>query len=182
MSGHSLGGYQIVSAVSPRTHERSHAGDTYLSRTRGWSNLEIVRDVLVDKITFTSDDPLRVSGDSFNHKKQVYSVQVNEEVVLCGGILGSPALLERSGFGWREVLESLGIPLLVENENVGEILQDHLMTGVSFELKDGIETGDRFRDPKNVQSALRQYQESRMGPLAAAFANFAYMSLFNADN
>lgn len=48
------------------------------------------------------------------------------EVIVCCGATESPALLQRSGIGPRELLESLGIAVEVDLPGVGANLQDHI--------------------------------------------------------
>ena len=48
------------------------------------------------------------------------------EVVLCGGAINSPQLLQLSGVGDPELLRGLGIPVIADVPGVGENLQDHL--------------------------------------------------------
>lgn len=177
MSGHSLGGYQITSSIDPRKRERSHAGNTYLGQGRDRPNLEVVTGALAERVLLTTDDPPRADGVSFTHQGKEYSVQAAKEVILCSGTFSSPGLLERSGIGRPDVLQNLDIPVMVRNESVGENLQDHIMAAVSFELKDGIDTTDNFRDPSYIQAAMAQYQESRTGPMTGACVNFAYTPL-----
>lgn len=55
-----------------------------------------------------------------------------DEVVLCAGALDSPAILLRSGIGPRAQLEELGIEVLVERDDVGANLHDHLLAPVVF--------------------------------------------------
>jgi fatty acid photodecarboxylase len=57
---------------------------------------------------------------------------VGGEVVLTGGALASPQLLMISGIGPAEHLRSLSIPVVYDNPNVGENLQDHPAAVVSF--------------------------------------------------
>ena len=52
------------------------------------------------------------------------------EVVLCAGAIGSPQILMLSGIGPRDQLRALGIDVLVDAPEVGENLQDHLITQV----------------------------------------------------
>ena len=55
--------------------------------------------------------------------------------------------LELSGIGQRERLESLGIPVVIDNPNVGENLQDHVSSYISYELADGNSSGDVLVNP-----------------------------------
>lgn len=57
----------------------------------------------------------------------------------------------------------------MDSPGVGENLQDHLMTGVSFEVADGVVTGDALvrKEPGTLELAMQMYQEHRAGPLAS---------------
>jgi choline dehydrogenase len=57
------------------------------------------------------------------------------EVILSGGVIGSPQLLELSGIGQAERLKALGIEPVIELPAVGENLQDHYLVFVSQNLK-----------------------------------------------
>ncbi len=48
------------------------------------------------------------------------------EVILCGGAINSPQLLQLSGIGNASELEALGVPVVHDLPGVGENLQDHL--------------------------------------------------------
>ncbi|WP_407176628.1 GMC family oxidoreductase [Bradyrhizobium sp. STM 3562] len=52
-------------------------------------------------------------------------VRANKEVILAGGAYNSPQLLQLSGVGAPELLQSLGIPVRHALPGVGEGLQDH---------------------------------------------------------
>lgn len=48
------------------------------------------------------------------------------EVILCGGAINSPQLLQLAGIGAAAELRALGVPSVVDLPGVGENLQDHL--------------------------------------------------------
>ncbi|KAJ4748019.1 Glucose-methanol-choline (GMC) oxidoreductase family protein [Rhynchospora pubera] len=54
------------------------------------------------------------------------------EVILCAGALGSPQLLLLSGVGPRAYLATWGIPVAVDNPDVGEYLYDNPRNGISI--------------------------------------------------
>jgi choline dehydrogenase-like flavoprotein len=56
---------------------------------------------------------------------EVREVYAKKKVILCAGSSGTPNILERSGIGDPEVLEPLGIEVIVNNPNVGEHLINH---------------------------------------------------------
>ena len=47
-------------------------------------------------------------------------------MLLCGGSINSPQILQLSGIGPGALLQSLGIPVLHDLPGVGENLQDHI--------------------------------------------------------
>lgn len=56
------------------------------------------------------------------------------------GSLKTPQILELSGVGNRTLLESFGIPVVMDLPEIGENLQDHPVTLSDFKLKPGIMT------------------------------------------
>jgi choline dehydrogenase-like flavoprotein len=65
-------------------------------------------------------------GVRFTRDGQDHVVRVEGEVIISGGSVQSPQLLEVSGIGNPEILNAAGIETKVENLNVGEHLQDHM--------------------------------------------------------
>ncbi len=57
------------------------------------------------------------------------------QVVVCLGALHSPLLMMRSGIGPGSHLRSFGIPVRADRDSVGENLQDHPLTGVTWSGK-----------------------------------------------
>ncbi|KAI1744685.1 GMC oxidoreductase-domain-containing protein [Xylaria scruposa] len=69
---------------------------------------------------------------------------------------------------------------MVANKYVGEDLQDHPMTGLSFEVQDGLKTLDDLlrQDPAATDSAMKEYAESQSGPSAiGGVVSYALLSL-----
>ena len=67
----------------------------------------------------------RVTGVDYRQAGVRRSVEAGE-VVLCGGAIGTPQLLQLSGIGPAAVLEPLGVDVVAHLPGVGENLQDHL--------------------------------------------------------
>lgn len=65
-------------------------------------------------------------------------ITVQREVILAGGSLNSPQLLQLSGIGPAEHLKSLGIDVLVDSPAVGHHMQDHL--GINYVFKANVPT------------------------------------------
>lgn len=60
-------------------------------------------------------------------------VQVfGKRILLCSGALNDPAILQRSGVGNASLLNSLGIPVVVDNPNVGQNMTTHYNLGLTI--------------------------------------------------
>jgi len=62
LSGRSLGGYSITSAIDPHTREWRHANNTYLGLSMCRSDLEVLTGVFVNKAVFTDSATPKVTG------------------------------------------------------------------------------------------------------------------------
>ena len=65
----------------------------------------------------------------------VRHARVNGEVILAGGSINSPQLLQLSGVGPDELLRTHGIPVVHDLPGVGENLQDHLNSRVVYRVR-----------------------------------------------
>jgi choline dehydrogenase len=65
------------------------------------------------------------------HRGSTETIRANE-VILCGGAINSPQLLQLSGVGNAPELEPLGVRLIHQLPGVGEHLQDHLEVYVQY--------------------------------------------------
>ena len=85
-------------------------------------NLSLITGAFTTKILFEGKKAVGVEYRRKNKTHQIFA----EEVILCGGAINSPALLQLSGVGNSEELEALGIKPIHHLPGVGENLQDHL--------------------------------------------------------
>lgn len=76
-------------------------------------------------------DGNKAIGVEYLHKGTVKKVFAKKGVIVCGGLKSSTFLLH-SGVGPRNVLEPLGIPVIVDNPNVGQNLTDQPAVRVVF--------------------------------------------------
>lgn len=169
MSGNSIGGYSNAATVDPVTKTRSYAGSAYGAALLQRPNVKIITDAAVQSITFSKDsaeDGITATGVKalVNGSPEVYSA--SKEVIIASGVFNTPKLLELSGVGQKALLERLGIPVAIDSPGVGENLQDHLMTGVSFEVADGVITGDPLmrQEPEALAQAQELYVKHQAGP------------------
>lgn len=144
-------------------------------------NLRLLTNTLVEKIVlekFKDDQGQRTAtGVQYTNASGTKTIHARKEVIVACGAVKSPQLLELSGIGDKQLLSRHGIEAVVNNPNVGENLQDHLLASISFEIADEQISGDVMRDPKLVEAVLKQYQETRKGPLSGTPLSFAYTPL-----
>ncbi|ANY09355.1 GMC family oxidoreductase [Pseudonocardia sp. HH130630-07] len=100
--------------------ERVSTNDAYLEPARERPNLEVRGGVLVDRVLFSG-------GRAVGVRALVDGTAVEfraAEIVLSGGAIHSPAILQRSGIGPADELRALGIDPVADLP-VGHGLQDH---------------------------------------------------------
>lgn len=105
-----------------------------------------------------------------------------KDVILASGVFNTPKLLELSGIGNPKVLERHGIQVHVNLPGVGENLQDHLMTGLSYEVVDDVMTGDPLlrQEPEALAQAQKLYTEHKSGPFTiGGMQSHAFMTTPN---
>ncbi|KAF8500891.1 alcohol oxidase [Russula emetica] len=128
----------VARTVDPNTGLRSYSASAYFdANARARDNLHVVTNAVVSKILF---DGRMAKAVEFQSDGKTYEVAVTKEVILAAGSLKTPQILELSGVGNRSILESLGIPVVLDLPEIGENLQDHPVTLSDFKLKPGVMT------------------------------------------
>jgi choline dehydrogenase len=111
---------------------RLSAARAYLHPVMGRPNLDVTCRALVTKIIF---DGTRATGVEYRHGGGAPQTVQAGEVILCGGAINSPQLLQLSGVGSAQLLAGLGIGVVADLAGVGENLQDHLEVYVQYASK-----------------------------------------------
>jgi choline dehydrogenase len=101
---------------------RVSAATAYLKPALRRRNLEVRTSALVTSITF---DSRRATGVEYRAGGGHHRVTAGD-VILAGGAINTPQLLQLSGVGEREHLRDLGIETVQDLAGVGQNLQDHL--------------------------------------------------------
>ncbi|SDK37634.1 choline dehydrogenase [Sediminibacillus albus] len=101
---------------------RLSASRAYLRPAMNRPNLTVKTRAFVTNIDF---DGTRASGVTYRRNGKTQQVKAGE-VILSGGAINTPQLLQLSGVGDAKHLRSLGIEPVVDLPGVGENLQDHL--------------------------------------------------------
>jgi len=101
---------------------RLSAAKAYLHPVEKRRNLEVVCRALVTRVLLEDGRAVGVEYAKHRSTKRVSA----GEVILCGGAINSPQLLQLSGVGSPDHLRSVGVEPVHELPGVGENLQDHL--------------------------------------------------------
>lgn len=178
-TGSSIGGYSNMSTVDPITKTRSYAASGYAAPSMMRPNLKFVFGAEVQKILLRRSGPdVEAHGVEALVAGQTRIFKAHKEVILAAGVFQTPKLLELSGIGGHELLNKHGIDTVIDNPNVGENLQDHLMAAISFEVIDGIQTADPLMrgDSQAIQAAQVMYQTKQTGPFCiGGIGSHAYL-------
>ena len=133
--------------------ERMSAKVAYLSPIKSRKNLTIITNSLVTRLLFEGKQCV---GAEVKNKNKKIQFSAAKEVVLCGGAINSPQVLELSGIGERSILESKGIELIHELKGVGENLRDHLGPRLVYNItKPGIAYNDKARGVNLIKQVFK---------------------------
>jgi choline dehydrogenase-like flavoprotein len=173
-SGHICGAVIAPESIDPATRQRSYASNAYLYPVHGRQNLTVLTETTVTKILVDkspADSDAVAKGVQYTDKDGTsQTVNARKEVIISAGTINSPRLLELSGIGGANILQGLGVDIVVDNPHVGENLENHVFTGMSFEVHDHVETIDAFfrQEPEAVAAAMEEYATKGTGPMSTS--------------
>jgi choline dehydrogenase len=110
---------------------RLSAARAYLHPIKQRKNLTIKTRAFVNKVLFDGKTAIGVEV-SIKGKAQIIT---GKEIILCGGAINTPQILQLSGIGNQTELEPLGIKMVHHLPGVGANLQDHLEVYVQYKCK-----------------------------------------------
>ena len=156
--GEGVGIYQI----NTRSGFRSCSANEHLRSARSRRNLEVRTKSLATRVLFEGK---RASGVRYRRGGAEHIVTARRQLILCGGAINSPQLLQLSGVGDGARLQAMGITPVHDSPAVGRNLQDHL--AVSYFYGSSVPTLNDQLGPflGKVRAAFR-YALTRRGPLA----------------
>lgn len=101
---------------------RHGPAQTYLRSARGRRNLDVLTNSLALRVLF---EGRRAVGAELKSPAGVLRVKARREVIVACGSVRSPQLLQLSGIGPGALLQSLGVPVVLDSPAVGANLRDH---------------------------------------------------------
>ncbi len=108
---------------------RLSAARAYLHPVKGRPNLEVRTRAFVTRVLFRGT---RAVGVEYVRRRGGVERVTAGEVILCGGAINTPQILQVSGVGNADELRALGVEVVHHLPGVGENLQDHLEVYVQY--------------------------------------------------
>ncbi|KAH7093309.1 hypothetical protein FB567DRAFT_172326 [Paraphoma chrysanthemicola] len=181
-AGTAVGAFWTPTSLQPKTQTRSSAKNAYYDPVKDRANLILATGKKVNEILFDQSLlSLKAKGVQYISRSDnsVGKVYAKREVILAAGAVFTPQLLQLSGIGPRDVLQSAAIKIKKQLSSVGANLQDHPNANMLFDLKN-LAKVNVFSplDPAFSAQAWDEYETNRTGPLTQAHgSSLAFLSL-----
>jgi choline dehydrogenase len=151
-----------------RGGQRCSTAVGYLHPVMKRPNLRVETRALATRVLFEGK---RAVGVEFLQGGKTVRARARGEVILAGGAVNSPQLLELSGIGRADVLADAGIAQLVESPSVGENMQDHYMVGMQWRLNDDVVSVNELSHGPKLLKEIVKYGLTRKGLLSFAVSH-----------
>jgi choline dehydrogenase len=156
--------------VNQRKGVRWNASKAFLRPVQSRPNLTVWTGAQAKKIRFEGRravgvDVVRGVGRQGSADGTVQAVRARCEVILAAGAVGSPHLLQVSGVGPAEWLQSIGVPIVHAAPGVGTNLQDHLQLRMAYKIKGAVTLNQQANSLLGKAWMGVQYALWRRGPL-----------------
>jgi choline dehydrogenase len=138
--------------------------DAYLRPAMGRPNLRVITHALVERIDL---EGRKAVGITYRQGGQSKQIRARRDVILSGGAINTPQLLQVSGIGNADDLREIGVAVKHALPGVGRNLRDHYAVRVSALVKGAGSLNEKSRGLPLVGEVLR-YAFTRKGLLTAA--------------
>ena len=122
----------VKTQTTIRRGRRMSTAYCYLRPARRRPNLHVVTDALTRHLLF---DGTRCTGIAYATGDTVTEARCGRDVILCAGAVNTPQLLELSGIGAPDLLQSHGIAVHHALPAVGENFRDHMNARIQWRVK-----------------------------------------------
>ena len=141
---------------------RSSSASSFLHPIKNRPNLNIISEALVEKVIFSGT---RATGIKVQQRGTSQSFHSNA-VILSAGALQSPQILQLSGVGPKDLLETHKIPVVMDAANVGQNLQDHYQMRTIVRMKNKLSLNSDSRNPFKMAKHFLQWLKDGSGILS----------------
>ena len=158
-----------------RRGRRESAATTFLARAKKRPNLRVVTHAMAERLVVEDG---RVIGVEAKVAGQPRQFDCAGEVIVSGGTLESPLLLQRSGIGPADVLRAAGVEPLVDAPDVGGRMREHLGFSMPHRLSCDVGCNRSFYGI-GLARAMVRYMLTRGGIMATGpFEVGAFLNLY----
>ncbi len=151
--------------VTARNGRRCSAATAFLHPAMKRPNLSVLTRALATRIEV---EGRRATGVTFAQDGTARRANARREVILCGGAVNSPHLLMVSGIGPAAHLQESGVVVVHDLPGVGQNLQDHYQTRITYRCRFPVTLNDVMMSPWRMALAGLQYAVRRSGPLTVS--------------
>ena len=140
--------------------QRWSTATAYLHPIKDRPNLTILTNALATRVVVEKG---RAIGVEVQQRGGRSTLHAEREVILCGGAVNSPQLLQLSGIGDGDHLKQVGIPVVHELPGVGRNLQDHPAATLKQRISQPLSLWPQTK-PLRAGLAMLQYWLTKQGP------------------
>jgi choline dehydrogenase-like flavoprotein len=156
-----VGYYQTTTS----NRRRWSAARAYLRDARRRPNLTVATKAHATRVLIENG---RAVGVEYRTPQGLFAARCRGEIVVSGGVYGSPQLLQLSGLGPAGLLREHGVPVVRDMSGVGAHLHDHFNTYLVYRCSQPITINDLAMSGMRKLTAGVQYALTRSGHLSNA--------------
>lgn len=131
---------------------RGSTARTFLARAKRRANLRVETDAFATRLLF---DGKRCIGVGFRQRGVDRTVRARREVIVSGGTINSPQLLQISGVGPAAHLRAIGVEVVADLPGVGANLADHYATRISHRVTGAVSINELSRGVRLIGEIAR---------------------------
>lgn len=156
--------------LTVKNGQRCSAAVAYLHPAMDRPNLRVETEALASRVLFEGK---RAVGVEYRQGGETKVAKASAEVILAGGAVNSPQLLQLSGVGPAALLKEHGIAAVADLAGVGENLQDHYVITCTYRLKAGTVSVNELTKGTRFLGETLKYVFQRKGLLTLSAAHIA---------
>ena len=156
--------------LTVKNGQRCSSAVAYLHPVMSRANLRVETNALTTRVIFEGK---KAVGVEFTQNGVKRIARANKEVILSGGAINSPQLLQLSGVGPGQLLADHGIAVVSDLPGVGGNLQDHYVIAMTWRLKAGVISVNELTKGARFIGETFKYVFQRKGLLTLSAAHIA---------
>jgi choline dehydrogenase len=156
-----VGYYQTTT----NNRRRWSAARAYLRAAKNRTNLTVATNAHATRVLIEDG---RAAGVEYRTPQGLVTARCRGEVIVSGGVYGSPQLLQLSGLGPAAVLQQCGVAVVRDMPGVGAHLHDHFNTYLVWRCSQPVTINDLAMSALQKLKAGVQYAVNRSGHLSNA--------------